>query len=740
MADLGDISGFITEAAVPDLAWLEVKPEEYRAQDRLPQQNLDTIPDLEAAWSHEGKDPSAYYVQNSGVLENLAALSESHRTASASPDFTRVARVVFLASQGDAQRFLSTMAQKFDVDTLRANRQVMANLLSEKGLFGSYYIEAQDFPSCQANGKAPLSFVQKHAATSRFLVAKTSCQDCVHRQEAPGVAPRCAVFQRQLVWEVPYQDAIAAGIEAQQQAKGHVATAGADPRERIKNAYLAPLKKDASLAPTFKENTARNLAPVVPVPEVKLPPDLLWARKKAEDYIAWAHQVGKITAQEVSDAGAVVRMASSREDIAGVLRQVEALEAPAARVYDAPLPPPPPPPVTPEDISRGLIAAQALTKKKAEKVASEISQREAAPVIALLQREMIKGRKPHELAQAMRLAFGQDLLTKTREAWEPLAREAGVFGIVYLPQTTFTDCRQGSEFVSKHNPSLKMVVAGSKCQGCVFNRGGSCAEYNKPLVASSTAAYREDVVKVAFQEKVSLGHMRPQQWQRYASMGPKEALQALHREAAPTNAIPVPRSGDIYTVFAGHGKEHSTSDLTRRSIVRLASQQLNQGLYGEDLLQALRLAFDERDLKATLPELRNVLAEQGLQGVYYVDPAVYEDYGQGCEEASRLHLARGIKYAKVGPKCATCIHQQVKGQCSKLKKALVVEPPYHDKAAQQKAILSSGAATEVDYASLVNNGAKMLSDYELVEGGLDVDLDPETAPEEYKVEWGGGIL
>src|SRR5262245_20072346 len=63
MADL-DLTGFLKESATSDLEWLDVDEKEYRALDRLPKQNLDVRPDLEALWARNDEPATAYLVPN----------------------------------------------------------------------------------------------------------------------------------------------------------------------------------------------------------------------------------------------------------------------------------------------------------------------------------------------------------------------------------------------------------------------------------------------------------------------------------------------------------------------------------------------------------------------------------------------------------------------------------------------------------------------------------------------------
>ena len=104
--------------------------------------------------------------------------------------------------------------------------------------------------------------------------------------------------------------------------------------------------------------------------------------------------------------------------------------------------------------------------------------------------------------------------------------------------------------------------------------------------------------------------------------------------------------------------------------------------------------------------------------------AVYDDYGKGCDKAASLHRSRGVPYIKNGSKCGSCVLQTRPGVCSKLNKPLVDDPPYVDKAAQQREVLASGKSTETDYSSIVNNGHSMMAEYQIQQKGMDFELDP----------------
>jgi hypothetical protein len=175
---------------------------------------------------------------------------------------------------------------------------------------------------------------------------------------------------------------------------------------------------------------------------------------------------------------------------------------------------------------------------------------------------------------------------------------------------------------------------------------------------------------------------------------------------------------------------------TRREIVTAARRFLNEGLYGREMITALKARFEPRDLVAAKDDLKPVIADQGLQGVYFVDPTAYADYGRGCDEASRLHRSRGVPYVKMGSKCGSCVLQTEVGHCSKINKPLVAQVPYPaDRASLQREILASGSSMDISPASLMNNGRDMMAEFEVQERGMEIDLDPIQRHDPYDVSF-----
>lgn len=740
---MDDLSNFL-KGSVADLDWLNVDEAAYRQLDRLPKQNLDISPDLVAAWSHEDRPASAYVPNRGDAPRTMADLGPGGPVRPRAEDIVKVARLAMMQSP-DPERLRHTLVQRFGLEPLREARSVLATVLAERGLLGRYYIDAADFPGCGSGSAKAAAFVKKHAHEARFVVAKPECRGCIHAHETQG-GQTCSVFHKQIEVDVPYTEALADQVERLEEGKGRqIQASTAPPKDRIRLALLAPAAvqlRPAAFRPV--ENVQRLLRSSDEGGDIVVPIDLTPLRDQARGVITAALQSGRLPVAEAQAAFRLVAQAATAEEIADVRQRAADGQTMAAPVYrGAGNAPPLAAPVAPERVEAGLVAASNLTRKRDEEMQRVAAAERARPIVAQLQRAMLKGRPEAELVATLRQVASPVDLKATQAHWEPLLREAGLYGVIYTTQASFEDCREGASFLAAHNPGVKAVVAGDKCKGCIYNKIGRCLTYGKPLVATADALYTPEMVATVFQDHKMAGRIAPWDTRLAQAPTPRAALQNLHRAAA-TKAEPSRAAArtDLYTAFVGQGPAHTTRTDTRRQIVTAARRYLNEGLYGQDLGRALKAQFDVRDIQAARDELKVAMGEQGLQGVYFVDPTVYEDYGKGCKEASRLHRTRQVPYVKASGKCGSCVHQATPGHCSVLNKALVSEVPYPtDRAALQREILASGPAISHDVRTLVNNGMAMMAEYDLQHRNMEVAVEDKTAgPDPLAVSFADGGL
>ncbi len=744
MSDLGDLTGFLTEGGIVDHDWLKVDPAAYRAADMLPEQNLDIAPDLADAWSHEDGPGGPRLVPNTNDrVKSMRDASSEHGPVLAA-DVVRVARLALMQSP-DAQRLSHTLLSRFPRETLGQHRAVLAGVLAERGLLGGFYLSASDFPTCASGRSEAGAFADRHARRALYVVKKAACDGCTHnRQTADGKTlagkSMCSVFKKELVVSVPYSDALAEAVERTQKAAGkavQASTVRLGPKERIRQALLSGnVVAPTQDAPKPLDQPARYLAPVVVPEPIVVAANLTRERRAVMDLVDWTFKQGRMSVEEVHDAAWQIVQASDKDQLVQLAQAVEGLEAQAPRLYAA-NPAIEKPPITAEALRQGLIDAGNLSRKRDDATRAMVAAEKAKPVVSLLRREMLKGRSEEELKTALRLGFDARDLVATREHWAPLFAEAGLYGILYSTQASFTDCHQGADFLSKHASTVKAMVRGAKCDGCVYNKLGRCVVYSRPLVASAEQVLTPSTVARVARDHRAAGRILAGAEQLIASMAPRDALQVLHKLASTPRYVATQTEvrTEIYRAHHASTPVHVTAANTRRDVVRTASRLMNQGLYGAQLGEGLRQKFDPRDLAAAREDLRPLVAEQGLQGVFYVDPSVYADYGKGCDEAMRLHRSSLVKYLKVGSKCSSCVNQTRPGFCTKINKKLAHEPPYVDKQAQRRAVLASGQATQTRFEDLVNNDHSILADFQMQQG-VAVEFDPEPVHEEVVVSFG----
>jgi len=653
--ELGDISNLLKEGGVSNLDWLDVNEEEYRKLDRLPKQNLDIAPDLEAQWRHDDT-PASRLVPNTGAPKTMVDLGPRGPVRKVPEDLLRTARLIMVRTY-DAKAIRESLLSRYDADTIKQAADLLRPVLAERGLLGGLYVYSSDFPDCaNVNSRTSTEFVRRHAPEAKYIIAKKACVECLHRQKLPSGTSHCGIFHKQVLVNVPYTEELAEAVERTQAAKGLTASEKAtDPKRRIQLAILGQAQ-------------AREAFTGRAQPQPKKPLD---------------------------------KMASTET----------------------------------------LAAAAQLAKEKEEDAAQKLAAAKARPIVSLLRREMLKGRGEAELVHALKLAFGKEDLQALRHQWEPVFKEAGLYGAVYSTQTSFDDCRVGADFLNKHGSKVRAIVAGEKCTSCIFAKVGRCLMYGRKLVATKEDILTQETVAAVIDEHKMAGRLPTVAGRQKWGSTPTEQLKAIHRAA--TNIQPpvfsVGLRGVIEKGFYGNtSRQAGTSDLTKREIVLAAQRYMNEGLYGSQLGTVLKSRFETRDLVATKDELAAVLAEQGLQGIKYVDPSVYDDYGHGCATASRLLRPRAsVKFAKVGSACGSCVHQSMPGVCSVLNKQLVVEPPYIDKAAEQKAVLESGASTEVRFDQLMHNGLAMMHEYELQHQASSIELNAADTTPDLDIEFGG---
>jgi hypothetical protein len=461
MADLGDLSSFLKGGTVPNLDWLEVNAETYRKSDTLPKQNLDIVPDLEALWSHEDKPASTYVPNRDSEARTMGDLSQEHGLLRGKPaDIRKVARLALMQSP-DLDRLRDTLVKRFDQSSLVAARDVIASVIQERGLLGPFYIDADDFPKCASGSSKVQEFVQRYTKDARYVLAKPKCADCIHRVRGAN-GDICSVFHKEIQIQVPYTDAVADSVEAQQQAKGrNLGVTASEPRERIRLAMLAPsLRGDQpALLPRVRDNVVRLLRPVEATQEVEKPVDLTGLKAAARKQIEDTLRNGNTTVEAARQAYQKVAQAINPEEID---RAVVNFEAPATYVRSS--------------------AFQAFRGAPVEHVTRSDAVRSIVKMAAQYMNEGLYGK---DLFRVLKARYEVRDLTAAAQELRSVLSEQGLQGIYFIDPMVYDDYGRGCKEAGRLHRTRQVpyVKIGPKCASCVHQtQPGFCSVIHKNLV------------------------------------------------------------------------------------------------------------------------------------------------------------------------------------------------------------------------------------------------------------------
>lgn len=379
-----------------------------------------------------------------------------------------------------------------------------------------------------------------------------------------------------------------------------------------------------------------------------------------------------------------------------------------------------------KEASEQLIAATSLVRKNRDAQQKALETAIAQPVVRKFAREFLKGRTAEQAVATVKESFNGIEINQAKEGMREIFKEAGLLGSLYTRQDIFDDCREGAALLAKHGSTVQSVLASSRCAKCTFSQAGSCSIYNRPLIASVADAVTPSAVERLRSEHVARGALTKTAGVITADL--RESAKLIHRIAITRDPLAVRSAPREYatTVQANmsSGGTYREDPLTTRSIIASTKTALNNGLYGEELMQHLGSMFDSRALVAAQQHLTPILAEQGLQGHYYLDPTLYTDYGYGCRTASSKFRKTNIPFVKQGSKCGGCLHK-AGNRCSQFNKELVAEPTYFDRTAQQKAVLESRNEMFVSPTLGKSSGANDLVQFSIGASSLDISLNPE---------------
>lgn len=293
---------------------------------------------------------------------------------------------------------------------------------------------------------------------------------------------------------------------------------------------------------------------------------------------------------------------------------------------------------------------------------------------------------------ARRMMEGHDdtslLIASGNPELASLASEYGLLGHSYVDVDSLGGCRPALELIQKMG-SVKpdfAVRRSATCQNCKCAPDGACAQIGQTsLMVDRRPGFDIRAFARALLRSVSKGNITMEQAHVAAANSKKltspawTVLTAKVNLMTPPKAAPAAAYSGIATKahYSAPARETDRAPVDPDKVRMSISHLMNTGLTGRDLTKAVLSQWSKRDLQS-LPEVgRKLASEDGVQGVYFIDPTAYSDYGRGCEAGSKIFRKKegSAPYVQVASGCTGCTKQTAPGWCSKYAKELIRSVP-----------------------------------------------------------------
>jgi hypothetical protein len=264
-----------------------------------------------------------------------------------------------------------------------------------------------------------------------------------------------------------------------------------------------------------------------------------------------------------------------------------------------------------------------------------------------------------------------------------IASMYGILGHTYIDMDAFGGCSKTLSLISKMDAAPDFVVRRSACcTECKDASDGSCAKIRSVTPIVEEAKIEREHLVTALLRASDRGAISIEAARHAASKAPsKSNWQALVSQANLLKPAQQQVSYGGARVTAHHGvtipewETISTPSVDAEEIRKSISHMMNSGMSGKALRNSILSRYSRSDL-VKVPKVGAELAKNdGIQGLYFVDPTAYPDYGRGCSAGAKHFRKIGAPNVMAGEACTGCSMQTAPGWCAKYSKNLIRQIP-----------------------------------------------------------------
>ena len=307
----------------------------------------------------------------------------------------------------------------------------------------------------------------------------------------------------------------------------------------------------------------------------------------------------------------------------------------------------------------------------ARKAAAEVAEPLPSPIYLLAARRIMTGS-----------ADPSSLHASSDPEVRQLAHEHGILGHTYLDADALGGVRATIDLIRKEGLSPDFVLLR---QTSTDIRESDAYAYLQKI-ATRVVSRRPELGEMSFIAACSRAHEQGRMTEQQMEAAVKNASDGSDwaRLTAQANlytapvqervvSVPLAPKGTIYRGVTA--KPFRAVEMDPEEVRRSISHFMNTGLYGKRLQATILQRYSRDDLRQ-VPEIgKQLAADDGVQGHFFLDPTAYRDYGRGCVDGSKIFRKRGAPYVLVAGSCTGCRLQTAPGWCSKFSKKLIRQVP-----------------------------------------------------------------
>ena len=274
----------------------------------------------------------------------------------------------------------------------------------------------------------------------------------------------------------------------------------------------------------------------------------------------------------------------------------------------------------------------------ANKADKKVSDEEVNSVIRVAKKAMMQGFSGSEVIPELRARFSSEVIAASMEDLKKVAAEEGLLGNVYLDMGAFDTVKEAATQLGLHKTRLASFVVGAPAKEANFvDAFGKCrhlaktavqeVEYNGQLLAHY-ASHLKNVGAIPQDATIS-----SKEELRQAFLSARNARKVDHTSFTESKPISVSdteydkASAEVLEIAKANQEKAAAMHraASARPVLARVQNLMLKGIQGEDLKNEIQSKCEKTAVDAFLPEIANLVNQQGLVGPAFVDISMYDN-------------------------------------------------------------------------------------------------------------------